>query len=71
MQLPSDFSVVLNFVRLMTYDLTRGEARGGKRGICPPPLPEVFSVITSLQTKILMLQRKSTNNASRGGLKLR
>ena len=45
----------------------RNVARGAKGAIAPPP--EIFSDTTSLQTKILMLLRKSTNNARRGGLK--
>ena len=44
----------------------RSQGRGAKGTIAPPP--EIFSVTTILQTKILMLYRKSTNNASRGGL---
>ena len=44
----------------------QGRSHGGKGGNCPP---EIFSVTTSLQTKILMLYRKSTNNASRDGLR--
>ena len=44
--------------------MVRGVARGGKRGNCPPP-PELFSVTTSLQTNILILQRKSTNIANK------
>ena len=45
-----------------------GGGGGGKKGNCALP-PELFSVTISLQTKILMLQRKSTNNASRGRLR--
>ena len=40
--------------------------RSVARGQLPP---EIFSVTTSLQKKVLKLQRKSTNNASRDRLR--